>query len=142
MTVVARCLMRFGKFSAVGALGAVLQVTLFDSLVRFLDLPGLAAAPFAVEIAVLHNFFWHERFTWRDRRTGGRGKALRLWRFHVSNGLVSLAANTALAYWLIEKLHFPALPFAIIAIAVCAPLNFLIADRWVYGRYRTATVSV
>ncbi len=134
---------RFGRFTLIGALGAALQVALFDLLMKGLRLPGVAAAPIAVEIVLLNNFFWHERFTWRDRRSAGlRQRATRLWRFHTANGLVSLAGNTALTWWLVEKLKAPALASAVAAIAVCAPVNFLVADRWVYGRvygrlYRT-----
>jgi putative flippase GtrA len=102
---------------------------MFMLLMR-LGLPAAAAAPVAVEAAILHNFIWHERFTWRDRRGGGM--ALRLWRFHLGNGFASIAANTLLAWWLVEQWKTPALPTAAVSIAVCAPLNFLVADRWVY----------
>ncbi len=125
---------RFGIFSLVGALGAVLQLILFGLFTRGLSLPPVAAMPIAVELVVLHNFLWHDRLTWRDRRTSSlRDRASRLWRFHIGNGLVSIAGNTILAYCLVQILGLPALWSAAVAIAVCAPANFLIADRWVYG---------
>lgn len=125
---------RFGKFNLVGLMGAVLQLLTFDLLFRYLQLAGAAAAAFSVEIAVLHNFLWHERFTWSDRQPAGlRQRAARLLRFHLSNGLIPLTANALLISWLVERLGAPALPSALAAIAVCAPLNFLLADRWVYG---------
>jgi putative flippase GtrA len=125
---------RFGKFNLIGALGAGLQIVLFDLLMNGFQIPQLTATPIAVEIAVLHNFFWHERFTWRDRRLGGlRQRSIRLWRFHCGNGLISLVGNTVLTFGLVEGLKSPALPSALLAIAFCAPVNFLIADRWVYG---------
>ncbi len=58
--------------------------------------------------------------------------ALRLWRFHAGNGLVSLAGNAILMYCLVERLKAPILPAAIGAIVLCSLANFLIADRWVY----------
>jgi putative flippase GtrA len=58
--------------------------------------------------------------------------ALRLWRFHAGNGLVSLAGNTALMYCLVERLKAPVLPAAMGAIVICSLANFLIADRWVF----------
>ena len=126
---------RFGRFGLTGALGALLQVAVFDALVKGLHLPAVAAAPIAVELAVLHNFLWHERFTWVDRERGGlRQRAARLWRFHAANGLVSLAGNTALTWWLVERLQAPPGPSALAAIAVCAPINFWAADRWVWQR--------
>lgn len=128
---------RFGKFSLVGILGAGMQVVLFDLLLDRLHLPGPAAAPIAVELVILHNFLWHERFTWRDRRSAGlRERASQLWRFHAANGFVSLAGNTVLVYGLVQVLKMPALLSAAVAILICAPVNFVIADRWVYRRYR------
>lgn len=125
---------RFGRFNAVGLLGAALQLMVFYLLMRALDLPAAAAALVAVEIAVLHNFFWHERFTWRDRQAPGlRQRAVRLGRFHAANALISLAGNTALTGVLVDWLHAPAMPSALAAIALCAPANFLLADRWVYS---------
>ena len=126
---------RFGRFNLVGALGAALQVLLFYLFMKCWRMPEAAAAAIAVEIVVLHNFFWHERFTWRDRRPGGlRQRTIRLWRFHAANGLVSVVGNTALTYCLVQQLKSPALVSAVAAIALCAPVNFWIADRWVYGR--------
>lgn len=124
---------RFGRFGAIGLAGAALQVALFDVLLKWCHLPGVAAAPVAVELVVLNNFYWHERFTWFDREAGGlRRKALRLWRFHAANGLVSLVGNTVLAYWLVQQLNAPAVLSQVAAIAIFAPVNFWVADRWVF----------
>ena len=126
---------RFGKFNLVGLMGAAVQVLLLDLLVKQFRLSPAAAMPAAVEMAVLHNFLWHERFTWRDREPAGlRQRAIRLGRFHAANGLVSLGGNTLILYLLVEVLGAPALPSALAAIALCAPLNYLVADRWVYGQ--------
>ena len=125
---------RFGLFSLVGALGALVQVTMFGVLVKGMHWPPIAAMPVAVELAVLHNFLWHERFTWRDRTlTRARQRLVRFWRFHLANGLVSVAGNTGLAWCLVEGLGLPALWSAGIAIAVCAPVNYFSADRWVFS---------
>lgn len=125
---------RFGRFGMVGILGAVLQVILVGRLIEWFHLPVFAATPIAVETVLLHNFLWHERFTWRDRKFAGlRQRAIRLARFHFGNGLVSIAGNTVMTYFLVQQLKAPALPSAVAAIAVCAPVNFWVADRWVYG---------
>ena len=119
---------RFGRFSLVGLMGAGLQVLLVSWLTPRI---GLAATPVAVQIVILHNFLWHERFTWSDR---GPGRvAIRLWRFHAGNGLISLVGNTVLMYLLVERLNAPVALAAAAAIAVCSLLNFLVADRWVYA---------
>jgi len=124
---------RFGRFSLIGLLGATLQVILFNLLMKSFHLREVAAMPIAVETVLLNNFFWHERFTWRDRAAAGlRQRAVRLCRFQAANGMVSLAGNTVLAYWLMQHLQAPPWPSAVAAIAICAPINFLVADRWVY----------
>lgn len=126
---------RFGRFNLVGALGAALQVLLFYLLMKYWPMPEAAAAAIAVEIVVLHNFYWHERFTWRDQGPGGlRRRTIRLWRFHAANGLISVVGNTALTYCLVQLLKSPALLAGVAAMAICAPVNFWIADRWVYRR--------
>ena len=57
---------------------------------------------------MLHNFVWHERWTWRDRAGGGPARLLgRLARFHAGAGIVSLAGNVAITVALVEWLHVP-----------------------------------
>jgi len=134
LTGAGRQFLRFGKFNAVGLLGAGLQVLLLYLLIERCNLAKVAATPITVEIAVIHNFLWHERFTWRDRECAGvRATITRFWRFHAGNGLVSLVGNTAVISALGECCHIPALPAAAAAIALCAPVNFWLADRWVYA---------
>ena len=114
-------------------MGAVLQLMLVSLLTKCFGVFSTAATLVAVEITVLHNFIWHERFTWSNRGPkSSRQLALRLWRFHAGNGLVSLAGNTILMYCLVERLKAPVLPAAMGAIVLCSLANFLIADRWVY----------
>ncbi len=40
----------------------------FAALTLLLGPHYLVATALAVEMAVLHNFFWHRRWTWADRR--------------------------------------------------------------------------
>lgn len=132
-------LARFGRFNFVGAGGAAVQLAIFHLLSKYFELSTAASVPIAVEVAVLHNFIWHERFTWRDRSgTAWAGSAVRLFRFQAANGLVSAFGNTAAIYFLVEWLHVPELLAAAGAIAVCAPVNFAVADRWVYPVIRRA----
>ena len=125
---------RFGRFTLVGFIGALLQLLLVTLLTKYFGFASITATPIAVEITILHNFIWHERFTWSERCTKElRQIAERLWRFHVTNGIVSLSGNTILMYCLVSRLNAPVLPAAIGAIVVCSLVNFLLADRWVYA---------
>ena len=126
--------MRFGRFNLVGVLGAALQGILICLLTKFFGLRTVAATPIAVELVLLHNFFWHERFTWRDSKiTGHRQAGIRLLRFHAANGAVSLCGNVFLMYWFVERLKIPVVPSTLGAIVLCALVNFRLADRWVYA---------
>jgi len=124
---------RLGRFSLVGFMGASLQLMLMSLLTTCFGVLSSTATLIAVEITILHNFVWHECFTWSNQRSkSSRQLALRLWRFHAGNGLVSLASNTLLMYLLVERLQAPALPTALGAIVLCSLANFLLADRWVF----------
>ena len=88
---------RWLKFNAVGALGIVVQMGAFALLFSALHLNYMVATALAVETAVLHNFVWHERYTWKHLPRGApRDVAWRLLRFHAGNGAISILGNLAL----------------------------------------------
>ena len=58
---------RWLKFNAVGGMGILVQLGALALLKSGLHLDYLPATALAVEVTVLHNFLWHERFTWADR---------------------------------------------------------------------------
>jgi putative flippase GtrA len=125
---------RFARFNVVGAMGIVVQLGILE-LLRRAGADYLLATVLAVEAAVVHNFIWHERYTWRDRTGGLRSELLaRLVRFHLTNGAVSLVGNALAMRWLVGELHFPVIPANLVAITACCVLNFLLSDRVVFTR--------
>ncbi len=124
---------RWLRFSLVGALGICVQLSALALLTHW-RVNYLAATFLAVETAVLHNFVWHERYTWRDRGYSLRLGALlgRLARFHAANAFISLAGNLVLMRLLVGELHMPVLAANAVSIASCGLANFLISDRWVF----------
>src|SRR5207237_8971860 len=58
---------RWLKFNAVGGIGMLVQLGTLAVLTNGLRVNYLLATALAVEAAVIHNFLWHERFTWADR---------------------------------------------------------------------------
>jgi putative flippase GtrA len=58
---------RWMKFNFVGAIGIVVQFAVLFLLKSVMHLDYLFATALAVEASVVHNFVWHERFTWKDR---------------------------------------------------------------------------
>ena len=55
------------KFNAVGIVGIGVQLLALTILKSGLKVNYLIATFIAVETAVLHNFVWHERWTWLER---------------------------------------------------------------------------
>lgn len=84
----------------------------------------------AVELAILHNFAWHNFLTWRDRRSGKWHDCLvRLLAFNAKNGSVSLAGNLLFAYWIVERQPISLLAANLLAICACSLINFTLNDR-------------
>ncbi|MBI3666036.1 MAG: GtrA family protein [Acidobacteria bacterium] len=126
---------RWLKFNLVGVIGIVVQLAALGILVSGLRLNYLAATALAVEAAVLHNFLWHERFTWVDRGRVGLGEAMRrLWRFNLSTGAVSIFSNLVLMRLLVGWARLQYLLANLVAIAACSVINFLLSDRFVFRR--------
>ncbi len=121
------------KFNAVGFIGVAVQLLVLTMLKSGLGLNYLAATVIAVETAVLHNFVWHERWTWADRTRNQSGSMFgRLLRFHVANGVVSIAGNLTLMWLFVSQLHLHYFFANLIAIATCSIVNFLASDRLVF----------
>jgi putative flippase GtrA len=128
-----RTTLRWLKFNAVGALGIVVQLALLLALKAEFHLSYLLATTLAVEAAVLHNFFWHERYTWADRvQPSWRTSLPRLLRFNLTNGGISIAGNLALMKVMVGLGHMNYLIANGIAIALCSLVNFLVSDRVVF----------
>jgi len=124
-------LARWLRFNAVGLAGVPVQLAALALLTRLFHWHYLAATAAAVELAVLHNFAWHVRWTWR----GQPGPLLpRLLRFHLANGLVSVLSNLALMPLL--HAHLPLLPANLAAITLTALLNFALAELFVFAPAR------
>jgi putative flippase GtrA len=92
VNILGRCL----RFQFVGVLGIGVQLATLALFARGLGINEQIATILAVETAVLHNFVWHERWTWRDRNLDANGAVRRLWRFHLANGLISICGNLVL----------------------------------------------
>jgi len=145
---------RWLKFNFVGGIGILVQFAALFLLKGWLHFHYLAATAIAVEAAVVHNFIWHEQFTWVDRtkpdrtknsttnldrgcpsgaRTSWRDSLSRLLRFHIANGAVSMLGNLALMRVMVGLGLMNYLLANGIAIALCSLLNFLLSEEWVFG---------
>ena len=122
---------RWLKFNAVGAVGIVVQLAVLYILKSGLGANYLVATAIAVETAVLHNFFWHERFTWSDRKS--RARLERLAKFNLTNGAISIIGNMAFMKILVDGLGMNYFLANLLSIAACSLLNFLVSDVFVFS---------
>ena len=124
------------KFNVVGVFGFALQSSALFVLTRAAPRFGyLAATAVAVELAVLNNFLWHQRWTWNDRPTTTKKETLRrLAKFNVTNGAVSIVGNLVLMSILVGSLGLPITGANVASVAACSICNFFLADRIAFLR--------
>ncbi len=126
---------RWLKFNLVGALGIGVQMAAFALLFSAFRWNYLAATALAVETAVLHNFVWHEYYTWKHLPRGSmRAVAGRLLRFHAGNGVISILGNLALMRLFVGALHLNHYLASALAIALCSVLNFAASEWFVFRK--------
>ena len=126
-----RTFRRWLRFNLVGAIGIGVQLCVLATLKAGLHLDYLHATALAVEAAVIHNFVWHERYTWADR-PGGK-TLLRLARFNLTTGLLSILGNLLAMRILVGVVGLPYLPANGITITACSLMNFVVSDRLVFA---------
>ncbi len=130
---------RWLRFNLVGAIGMALQMGTLALLNAIAPAHPILASSIALELTLLHNFAWHQHYTWRDRsRTS---TPTRLFRFHLANGLVSWAGNLALLPLLLRITRLHLLPANLLVIATCSLLNFAISDRFTFPSPNQPTLS-
>jgi len=130
---------RWLVFNSVGALGFVVQLTTLALLMGWLEWNYVPATALAVETAVVHNFFWHEHWTWADRAEAGRwGSMRRFLRFNLTNGALSIAGNLIFMRLFLGTLPVNYAAANTLAIAVCSILNFVVSDLLVFRKASTS----
>ena len=137
---------RAARFVGVGIAGFAVQALALGGLITA-GLPYPVATALAVEAAILHNFLWHELWTWGDRGAGltrppksaGRkwkgcshGRLARFLRFNGATAVVSIAGNVALMRLFAGWLRLPLLLANLLAVLSLSAVNFLTSDRLVF----------
>ena len=124
---------RIPAFMTVGVIGFVLQLISLAWMTMVVGWPYGPATALAVQLAVLHNFMWHERWTWRDRTVAGPGVLKRLLRYEATTGLTSIAGNVLGTLIFVETMNLPVLAANVAAVITMSAANFVLADRWVFA---------
>jgi dolichol-phosphate mannosyltransferase len=124
-------MIHFMRFNVVGLVGFALQSGALFVLTHGAHPFGyLLATAAAVELAVLNNFVWHQRWTWKDRPSATAGETLRrLAKFNLTNGAVSLTGNLIFMSILVGRLSLPIAGSNVVSVVACSICNFFLADR-------------
>lgn len=121
---------RIAAFALVAGLGFAVQVILIVLLTRGgVHLPLATTA--GVLVAILHNFAWHERWTWADRDRS-EAPAVRLARVILSTGLVSLVGTVALTALYVSAFGAPVAIGNLLAVWSVGLVNYALLDRVIY----------
>jgi dolichol-phosphate mannosyltransferase len=123
---------RMSRFAAVGALGAVVNLTVMALLVHGLfDLSYIVAPVIAAEVSILHNFLLQERFVFRDLREGAQRWSVRLGQQLLFNNAEALVRLPVLML-LVEALLLNSVIGQAITVSVAFAARFLFTARVVY----------
>lgn len=122
------------KFNLVGVLGFGLQTGVLFILTHTTpQVSYLVATATAVELAVLNNFVWHQRWTWRDRPSSTIKETLRrLVKFNLTSGLFSMTGNLVLMSIFVGRFGLPIGPANLASVGACSIVSFILADRIVF----------
>jgi putative flippase GtrA len=123
--------LRWLKFNFVGGLGIGVQLVVLTVLKSGLHLDYLVATGLAVEAAVIHNFLWHERFTWVDRAS--ETSFVRFLKFNLTTGLFSILGNLVMMKLLVGVGKLNYLLANMITIVACSVVNFVVSDSFVFA---------
>src|SRR5438309_208704 len=78
----------------VGTASLVAGIAASVALTSVVHVSWLSATAAAAELSIIHNFFWHERWTWKDRREfRGFSVLAKFARFNVATGIVGVGGN-------------------------------------------------
>jgi len=119
---------RFARFGLVGAMGVAVNSAVLFVAHGVVGLPLLVASPLAVEIAILHNFIWNERWTFGARVFSLR----RLAKFNLTS-LGGLLIASAVLYSLVVYLGVHYLLANLAGIALATAWNFATSMFWTWG---------
>ena len=119
------------KFSAVGATGYVVNLSVFSALVLGADLDHRLAAVCSFLVAVTNNYLWNRLWTFR----GDRGHPAYQGARFLIVAVIALVANLIVLELLIA-LGLGKILAQAIAIVLVTPVNFVGNKLWTFRRRR------
>lgn len=124
----------YGRFCAVGLVGAAVDTTLLGALHEAAELDVRLAKVVSAEVALVGNFFLNEAWTFRGQCGGKCGKAGRFARFHAIC-LTGMAMSVVILWMLHTQGGLPVVASNGVAIVLVSMWNFTLSRRfgWAQG---------
>jgi putative flippase GtrA len=123
---------RWGVFNAVASGGFIIQIAAITLLTRWWGWSPMAATALGVEMAALHNFFGHTRWTWSDVPAHGtRALFIRYLKYQLAK-TASLGLNVAATLLLIRCAGLPVEMANVLAVLLCSVPNYFAIERLVF----------
>jgi putative flippase GtrA len=121
------------RFNAIGVMGVGVQLSVLMVLRTYFNFNPFVATFFALQFALVHNFLWHQRWTWSGNRTIGRRAAFRRFvRYTSSSGTISTVGTLCFTALLFQALNLPYVVCNLMAIGACNIANFLFSHTFVF----------
>ena len=121
--------LRFARFAVAGTGGFIVQVGMLAVLHSVVGVNYLLSTAIAVEAAILANFAWHYRWTWRDRAGSWFDQLV---RFNALNAITSILGNIFLTALFVEVVGLQVVSANIASVAALSVINFIGANTLVF----------
>lgn len=122
---------QFIKFCIVGGIGTIVNLAILYAMVEFLKISYIFGATIAFVVAVINNYILNKLWTFKDKRTG-KTFITKQWIKFLSISVISLGANLAALYLLVEFLNLWYIFAQIIAILASLGINFIGNKKWTF----------
>jgi putative flippase GtrA len=119
---------RLLRFGIVGLTGVVVNLIVLRLLYGELHWPPLVASALSVEVSILNNFLWNNRWTFGQRTIS----LIRFGRFNLA-ALGGLAITAGLFTLLLQRFGLPYLLADLVGIAAATLWNWAISVHWTWA---------
>jgi putative flippase GtrA len=121
-------LIRLSKFMLVGGTGVLVNNLALLILFQWVHLPLLVASVLASELAIINNFYWNDRWTFKRTRIS----LSRFARFNLVS-LSGLLITTGTLWVLVTHLGLNYLLANLLGISLAMVWNFVVNSLWTWG---------
>jgi dolichol-phosphate mannosyltransferase len=126
-------LIRFIKFGIVGGSGILVNMGFLWFFTEIAGLYYLISSVLAIALAMINNFIWNDRWTWRDRGEPGiKAYLSRIIKFIVVSSIAAYIGNLGVLWILTHYFHVYYLISNLIGIAVGTALNYSVNNIWTF----------